>query len=76
MKQLKDYGTGMKDIILNQLAKERDAAFSRMHTSRQVCDKAAMTVTVTGLKMRALIARYNYEGIGLHIDRNCYGLGA
>lgn len=76
MKKLSDYGTGMKDIIMNQLARERQAAFDHYVTASHERDFAGHQIRHYDLKMKGVLLHINIKDAGLHISTDQYHLGA
>lgn len=54
-KQLSDYGTGMKDIIMTQLARERQAAHDRYVIASDERDFAGGQVRDYNRRMKAVL---------------------
>lgn len=76
MKKLSDYGTGMKDIIMNQLARERQAAWDKYNMATSAKDFHGMRVRHYNIKMQAVLLRLRIVDAGLHISTDQYHLGA
>ena len=76
MKRLSDYGTGMKDIIMTQLARERQAAWDQYNMATSAKDIHGMRVRGYNLKMRCILLRIKMVDAGLHISTDQYHLGA
>ena len=56
-KQLSDYGTGMKDIIMTQLARERQAAWDNYNLASAAKELHGMRVRHYNFKMRSILLR-------------------
>lgn len=71
-KQLIDYGTGMKNIIMNQLAKQRQVALDKYNAATSDKDFYSVQVRNYSIKMQVVLLRLRIVDSGLHR----YDLGA